>query len=157
MKNVHISFDEELLATVDRFAASSQLSRSAVVREALKSWIRGKQVEAFEDEWIRKLKWCAGIQRHGSPGNQTRINQPRAHHPSKIGRPGDYRVRLDVVVQKRVGGTLDRGGVRPRYSLGFAGRTRAEQNIGVISRPPSDRFCFVAIAQEIFPTNIILS
>ncbi len=56
MKNVQISFDEELLATVDRFAASSQLSRSAVVREALKSWIRRKQVEAFEDEWIRKLK-----------------------------------------------------------------------------------------------------
>ena len=56
MKNVQISFDEELLATVDRFAASSQLSRSAVVREALKTWIRRKQVEAFEDEWIAKLK-----------------------------------------------------------------------------------------------------
>ena len=56
MKNVHISFDEELLASVDRFAASSQLSRSAVVREALKSWIRRKQVGAFENEWIAKLK-----------------------------------------------------------------------------------------------------
>ena len=56
MKKVHISFDEELLARVDRFAASSQLSRSAVVREALRTWIRRKQVEAFEDEWIRKLK-----------------------------------------------------------------------------------------------------
>ena len=56
MKNVHIGFDEELLASVDRFAASSQLSRSAVVREALRSWIWRKQVEAFEEEWIAKLK-----------------------------------------------------------------------------------------------------
>ena len=56
MKNVHVSFEEELLANVDRFAASSPLSRSAVVRDALRSWIRRKQVEAFEDEWIAKLK-----------------------------------------------------------------------------------------------------
>ncbi len=56
MKNVQISFDEELLATVDRFAASSRLSRSAVVRQALKTWIRREQVKAFEDEWIAKLK-----------------------------------------------------------------------------------------------------
>ena len=56
MKNVHVSFEEELLANVDRFAASSPLSRSAVVRDALRSWIPRKQVEAFEDEWIAKLK-----------------------------------------------------------------------------------------------------
>ena len=56
MKNVQISFDEGLLATVDHWAASSQLSRSAVVREALKTWIRQKEVKAFEDEWIAKLK-----------------------------------------------------------------------------------------------------
>ena len=56
MKNVQISFDEELLETVDDFAASSQLSRSAVVREALKTWIRDQQVKEFEEAWIRKLK-----------------------------------------------------------------------------------------------------
>ena len=56
MKNVQISFDEELLETVDDFAASSQLTRSAVVREALKTWIRHQQVKEFEDAWIRKLK-----------------------------------------------------------------------------------------------------
>ena len=56
MKNVQISFDEELLATVEHLAASSQLSRSAVVRQALKTWIRQKQVKEFEDEWIAKLK-----------------------------------------------------------------------------------------------------
>ena len=56
MKNVQISFDEGLLETVDAFAASSQLSRSAVVREALAHWIRHRQIKEFEDEWIRKLR-----------------------------------------------------------------------------------------------------
>lgn len=56
MKNVQISFDEELLEAVDHFAATSQLSRSAVVREALKTWIRRQEVKQFEDNWIRKLK-----------------------------------------------------------------------------------------------------
>ena len=56
MKNVQISFDENLLNTVDNIAAASQLSRSAVVREALKNWIRQREIQAFEDEWIRKLK-----------------------------------------------------------------------------------------------------
>jgi len=56
MKNVQISFDENLLSTVDRIASSSNLSRSAVVREALKAWIRERKVKQFEEEWIRKLK-----------------------------------------------------------------------------------------------------
>ena len=55
MKNVQISFDEDLLETIDQFAASSQLSRSAVVREAVKTWIRQKRVTEFEDEWISQL------------------------------------------------------------------------------------------------------
>ena len=56
MKNVQISFDEELLKTIDRFATSSRLTRSAVVREAVKNWIRRKEIKEFEDEWIKKLK-----------------------------------------------------------------------------------------------------
>ena len=56
MKNVQISFDEELLETIDRFATSSRLTRSAVVREAVKIWIRQKEVKEFEDDWIKKLK-----------------------------------------------------------------------------------------------------
>ena len=55
MKNVQISFDEDLLKTVDQFAASSQLTRSAAVREAVKTWIRQEKIKKFEDEWIRKL------------------------------------------------------------------------------------------------------
>ncbi len=56
MKNVQISFDENLLNAVDNIAAASQLSRSAVVREALKNWIRQREIQAFENDWIRKLK-----------------------------------------------------------------------------------------------------
>jgi metal-responsive CopG/Arc/MetJ family transcriptional regulator len=56
MKNVQISFDEDLLKTIDQFAASSQLTRSAAVREAVKAWIRQEEIKKFEDEWIRKLK-----------------------------------------------------------------------------------------------------
>ena len=55
MKNVQISFDEDLLKTIDQFAASSQLTWSAAVREAVKAWIRQEEIKKFEDEWIRKL------------------------------------------------------------------------------------------------------
>jgi len=56
MKNVQISFDEQLLKTIDRFATSSRLTRSAVVREAVENWIRQKEIKEFEDDWIKKLK-----------------------------------------------------------------------------------------------------
>jgi metal-responsive CopG/Arc/MetJ family transcriptional regulator len=56
MKNVQISFDENLLNAIDNIAASSQTSRSAVVRDALKNWIKQKEIKAFENDWIRKLK-----------------------------------------------------------------------------------------------------
>jgi predicted transcriptional regulator len=56
MKNVQISFDEQLLKTIDRFATSSKLTRSAVVREAVETWIRQKEIKEFEDDWIKKLK-----------------------------------------------------------------------------------------------------
>jgi metal-responsive CopG/Arc/MetJ family transcriptional regulator len=56
MKNVQISFDENLLKQVDKIAKSSAVSRSAIVREALKIWIRRKEIKQFEDEWITKLK-----------------------------------------------------------------------------------------------------
>lgn len=56
MKNVQISFDEELLEMVDMVARSSQMSRSALVREALKKLIRQRHVKEFEDKWIAKLR-----------------------------------------------------------------------------------------------------
>ncbi len=56
MKNVQISFDENLLKTIDRLAASCQLSRSALIREALENWIRQREIQDFENAWIRKLE-----------------------------------------------------------------------------------------------------
>ncbi len=56
MKNVQISFDENLLKSVDGLAASTRLSRSAIVREALRRWIKEKKIKEFEEEWIKKLK-----------------------------------------------------------------------------------------------------
>ena len=56
MKNVQISFDEGLLESVDQLAATSKTSRSAVVREALKHWIREKEIKTFEEQWIRSIK-----------------------------------------------------------------------------------------------------
>jgi metal-responsive CopG/Arc/MetJ family transcriptional regulator len=56
MKNVQISFDENLLKAIDRMATSYQLSRSAMVREALENWIRQREIQEFEKAWIRKLK-----------------------------------------------------------------------------------------------------
>jgi len=56
MKNVQISFDENLLNAVDRLAASAKLSRSAIIREALKRWIQKKEIKEFEDQWIQSIK-----------------------------------------------------------------------------------------------------
>lgn len=56
MKNVQISFDEDLLRSVDSLATSARLSRSAIVREALQRWIKDRKIKEFEEEWIRKLK-----------------------------------------------------------------------------------------------------
>ena len=56
MKNVQISFDEDLLVKFDKYATASQLTRSAAVREAVKSWIRQEEIKRFEDNWIEKLK-----------------------------------------------------------------------------------------------------
>ena len=56
MKNVQISFDENLLKAVDRLASSVKSTRSAVVREALKHWIRVQEIKEFEDQWIGSLK-----------------------------------------------------------------------------------------------------
>jgi metal-responsive CopG/Arc/MetJ family transcriptional regulator len=56
MKNVQISFDEGLLDEIDRLAARQQSSRSGVVREALKYWIRQKEILELEQQWIQKLR-----------------------------------------------------------------------------------------------------
>jgi metal-responsive CopG/Arc/MetJ family transcriptional regulator len=56
MKNVQINFEENLLDEVDRVAASTNLSRSAVVREALRHWLKEEEIREFEQEWISSLR-----------------------------------------------------------------------------------------------------
>lgn len=56
MKNVQISFDENLLTAIDRIAAASRESRSSIIRKALEFWIRQKEINEFEQQWIQKLK-----------------------------------------------------------------------------------------------------
>ena len=56
MKNVQISFDETLLGEVDRFASSNKVTRSEIVREALRNWLKEKNIKEFEDQWILSLK-----------------------------------------------------------------------------------------------------
>jgi metal-responsive CopG/Arc/MetJ family transcriptional regulator len=56
MKNVQISIDEETLQHVDRAAAPLGLSRSEIIRQALRQWLRRRAVESFEQEWIAALQ-----------------------------------------------------------------------------------------------------
>jgi metal-responsive CopG/Arc/MetJ family transcriptional regulator len=56
MKNVQISFDEKLLGEIDLIVAKYRSSRSAIVREALKYWIRQKEIQEFEEQWIKGLR-----------------------------------------------------------------------------------------------------
>jgi len=56
MKNVQISFDENLLDAVDRFATSAKISRSALIREALKRWIQEREIKEFEEQWIQSIR-----------------------------------------------------------------------------------------------------
>ncbi len=60
MKNVQISFDENLLTAIDRIAAASRESRSSIIRKALEFWIRQKEINEFEQQWIQKLKETPG-------------------------------------------------------------------------------------------------
>jgi metal-responsive CopG/Arc/MetJ family transcriptional regulator len=55
MKNVQISLDEDTLQRVDRAAEPLGLTRSEVIRQALRQWLRQRAVERFEQEWIAAL------------------------------------------------------------------------------------------------------
>jgi metal-responsive CopG/Arc/MetJ family transcriptional regulator len=55
MKNVQISIDEETLRHVDQAAEPLGLTRSEIVRQALRQWLRRRVVDRFEQEWIAAL------------------------------------------------------------------------------------------------------
>ena len=60
MKNAQISFDDEFLAAIDHIAEQTNKTRSAIVREAVKYWLKVKQISEFEEQWIQALKTQTG-------------------------------------------------------------------------------------------------
>ena len=56
MRNAQISFDEAFLNTIDKIAAESHKTRSAIVREAIGFWLKQKEIREFENKWIQRLK-----------------------------------------------------------------------------------------------------
>ena len=56
MKNIQVSFDEKMLHEVDKAASSLKTSRSAIIRDAIKNWLKEKDIKEFEQNWIRSLK-----------------------------------------------------------------------------------------------------
>ena len=56
MKNVQVMIDEETLSRVDRVGKPLGLNRSAIVRQALREWLRRRAVDSFERDWIAALK-----------------------------------------------------------------------------------------------------
>ena len=67
MKNVQISFEEALLETVDQYAAEARLSRSALVRDAIRVWIHARKEAAFEAAWIEAAKRNSGADSNVDP------------------------------------------------------------------------------------------
>ncbi|MCP4106164.1 MAG: CopG family transcriptional regulator [Desulfobacteraceae bacterium] len=56
MKNIQISFDEKIIEELDYIVSVSSLSRSEIIAEALRHWFKQREIKAFEDDWIEKLK-----------------------------------------------------------------------------------------------------
>ena len=56
MKNVQVTIDPDTLARVDRVGKPLGLSRSEIVRQALREWLHRHAVERFEREWIASLQ-----------------------------------------------------------------------------------------------------
>lgn len=56
MKNVQVTIDPETLAEVDRAGKPLGLKRSEIVRQALREWLRRRDVQKFEDAWIAALR-----------------------------------------------------------------------------------------------------
>jgi metal-responsive CopG/Arc/MetJ family transcriptional regulator len=55
MKNAQITVEEETLQRVDQVAKALGLTRTEIVRQALRQWLRQRSVERFEHQWIAAL------------------------------------------------------------------------------------------------------
>lgn len=79
MKNVQFSFDENLLKSIDRIAASYQISRSAIVREALENWNRQREIHEFEEPGSansKRIRMILQTRKHGCRPNSGGIVEP---------------------------------------------------------------------------------
>ncbi len=56
MKNIQISFDDDMLAEIDRIVSTSGISFPDIVKDALRQWLKRREISKFEEEWIEKLK-----------------------------------------------------------------------------------------------------
>lgn len=56
MKSLQISIDDTMVSFLDRVAEHQQKTRTALIREAIAFWIRQKNIEQFESQWISALK-----------------------------------------------------------------------------------------------------
>jgi len=56
MKNIQVCFDEKILEKLDDAASVSKLSYSDIITEALTQWLKQREIESFENDWIEKLK-----------------------------------------------------------------------------------------------------
>lgn len=56
MKNIQVSFDENTIAVLDKIAEQSNATRTAVIREAVKAWLKQKKIAEFESGWIEAME-----------------------------------------------------------------------------------------------------
>lgn len=56
MRSVSINFDEDIFKKIQSIISATDLSISDIVRDALRRWLKGREIRKFEEEWIEKLK-----------------------------------------------------------------------------------------------------
>jgi metal-responsive CopG/Arc/MetJ family transcriptional regulator len=56
MTNVQVTIDDDTLTRVDRASKPLGLTRSEIVRRALREWLHRQAVESFERKWITALE-----------------------------------------------------------------------------------------------------
>jgi predicted transcriptional regulator len=56
MKNLQITIEDAMVLYLDKVAEHQQKTRTALIREAIAYWIRRKNIEQFESQWISALK-----------------------------------------------------------------------------------------------------
>ena len=56
MNNLQISLDNNTIAFIEKTTKEQQKTRSAVIREAIRYWMKHKPIDEFETQWIHALK-----------------------------------------------------------------------------------------------------